>query len=200
MWDLSLKLSKANRIFPYLSSLPIFAAVYKKLKPMQAQVQQALEKLKELSLTKTTRNEQVQYFHFGNTHYTTPQGLILDVGTLVLAVNCPWQLQHTDENMIKDSEVFMRKRETGLPSIGFDWKEPGANLRDQRLKAFVNKGVNLNVEQVDILENNGFTIHFTNSSQLTITPDTAKEQEMYWQLFSNTGDNFSITAGASGII
>ncbi len=167
---------------------------------MQAQVQQALEKLNELPLTKTTRNDQVQYFHFGNTHYTTSQGLVLDVGTLVLAVNCHWQLQKENGDTIKDSELFMRKRAAGLPAVGFDWKEPGANLRDQRLKEFIQQGANLIVKQITLLENSSFTLHFADSSQLTVSPDTTKEQEMHWQLFSNTGDNFNITAGASGII
>jgi hypothetical protein len=167
---------------------------------MKAQLQQAFEKLKGLTLTKTTRNDLVQYFHFGNTHYTTPQGLILDVGLLVLVVNCPWQLQQNDEATIKHSEVFMRKREVGLPSAKFDWKVPGANLRDQRLKELIHRNTALSVKETLLQENNGFILRFTDNSQLVVSPDPGKNQETDWQLFSNTDDKFSITAGISGIV
>lgn len=167
---------------------------------MKAQLQQALEKLKGLSLTKATRNELVQYFHFGDTHYTTPQGLILDVGALVLVVSCPWQLQQNSGDTIKYNEVFMRKREAGLPSAKFDWQVPGANLRDQRLKDLISNSPALAVEEFELQENNGFILKFTDKSQLIASPDTTKQQEMDWQLFSNTGDNFNISAGTSGIV
>lgn len=167
---------------------------------MKVQLQQVFEKIKGQNLTKTTRNELVQYFHFGNTHYTTPQGLILDVGAFVLVVNCPWQLQQKEGDIIKHNEVFMRKREAGLPSAKFDWKIPGANLRDQHLKEFIQGNPSLSLEEIDLQKNNGFILRFTNSSQLIVSPDPAKEQEIDWQLFSNTGDNFSITAGAAGIV
>lgn len=167
---------------------------------MKAQLQQAFKKLKGLTLTKTTRNELVQFFHFGNTHYTTPQGLILDVGALVLMVNCPWQLQQNGGDTIKHDEVFMRKREAGLPSAKFDWKVPGANLRDQRLKELIQLNPSIPVVETELQENNGFILRFTENIQLIVTPDPAKEQETDWQLFSNTGDNFSVMAGAAGIV
>jgi len=167
---------------------------------MQTPAQQALEKIAGLLLTKTTRNEQVQYFHFGNIHYTTSQGLVLDVGAYVLAVNCPWELQQANGETIKYSEVFLRKRETGLPTVKFDWKEPGANLRDQRLKELLKEGAPLVAQKTEVLNNHGFILHFANSAQLIITPDAATSQEMDWQLFSNTGDNYSFIVGANGIV
>ncbi|PRY16443.1 hypothetical protein CLV24_101289 [Pontibacter ummariensis] len=162
---------------------------------MQDTQQQAFDRIKGLPLTKTTRNEQTQYFHFGKTHYRTPQGLILDVGELTLAVNCPWQLAQADGTAIKHNEVFMRKREAGLPSPKFDWKVPGANLRDQRLMELINEGAALVVEQVDLLPDQGFVIRFANHSVLHVTPDPGNPAA-YWQLFSNAGDGFKVGAGA----
>jgi hypothetical protein len=196
---LYLKLSKANRIFTYLSSPVIFVAHTFEYTPMQEQAKQAFEKLNGLPITKTTRNEHVQYFHFGTTHYTTPQGLVLDVGILVLAVDCPWQLYVMDGDIIKSEEVFLRKRETGLPSGKFDWKEPGASLRDQRLKEFLNNSNCLTVKQSELLNENGLLLLFTDGSRLVITPDKTKDQQVLWQLFSNTDDHFSLTASSSGI-
>lgn len=167
---------------------------------MKVHLQQAFEKLKGLSLTKTTRNELVQFFHFGETHYTTPQGLVLDVGELVLVVNCPWQLQQDNGETIQHNEVFMRKREAGLPSAKFDWKVPGANLRDQRLKELINDKPSLAVLEIELLENNGILLKLTGNSHLSVTPDASKKQELDWQLFSNTGDNFNITSGVAGIV
>lgn len=167
---------------------------------MQAQVQEALEQIKRLPLTKTTRKNQTQYFHFGSTRYTTSQGLILDVGVWVLAADCSWQLQQANGDTINASELYLRKREAGLPTAKFDWKEPGANLRDQRLKEFVNKGNNLTVTQIEQGEGSSLTLNFADNSKLSITPDLTQEQEMYWQFFSNSGDNLSITATPAGIV
>ncbi|WP_242926866.1 hypothetical protein [Pontibacter vulgaris] len=167
---------------------------------MQEQLQQGLEKILDLPLTKTTRNETVQYFHFGRAHYTTPQGLILDVGTYTLAVNCPWQLVLPNGDSIKHSEVFMRKREAGMPSLKFDWKVPGANLRDQRLQELINAGGTMSPQRLETTDNNGFILYFEYGAKLIVTPDTTKEQELYWQLFSNTGDGFSLSIGEAGIL
>jgi hypothetical protein len=167
---------------------------------MQQQLQAAFDKIKGLPLTKTTRNELVQYFHFGKTSYTTSQGLILDVGAYTLAVNCPWQLLESNGEVIKHSDVFMRKREPGMPSLKFDWKIPGANLRDQRLQGLVISSQALAIETVEFKNEFGLGLIFVNGDRLLISPDLAKPQQEYWQLFSNTGDNFSIGAGAAGLI
>jgi hypothetical protein len=168
---------------------------------MQQTLQQIFDRLTGLPLTKTTRNELVQYFHFGSTHYTTPQGLILDIGEITLAVNCQWQLQQPEGALIKHSEVFLRKREAGLPSPRFDWKVPGANLRDQRLMELVKQKPYLEVHHVERLENYGLALHFTNHGTLTVTPNPEKPaEEEYWQLFSNTGDGLKVGAGKNGYI
>jgi hypothetical protein len=167
---------------------------------MQQHLQAAFEKIKGLPLTKTTRNELVQYFHFGKTSYTTSQGLILDVGAYTLAVNCPWTFELAKGETIKHSEVFMRKREPGLPSPKFDWKVPGANLRDQRLQGLVISSQALAIESVEIKDAYGVALTFVNGDRLVLAPDLGKPQKEYWQLFSNIGDNFSVGAGAAGII
>lgn len=163
---------------------------------MHNPIQEALDKLIGLPLTKTTRTELVQYFHFGKTHYTTPQGLVLDVGAITLALNCPWQLVLPNGDSIKHSEVFMRKREAGMPSLKFDWKVPGANLRDQRLQQLINAGGELTPQGLETTGNNGFILHFEYGARLIVTPDITKEQEVYWQIFSNTGDGFSFIVGS----
>lgn len=167
---------------------------------MQQTLQQALDRMKGLPLTKTTRNGLVQFFHFGSTHYTTPQGLVLDIGELTLAVACPWQLEQPQEAPIRHSEVFMRKREAGLPSLKFDWKIPGSNLRDQRLMKLIRAGKNLIVEHVEQLENYGLAVHFAGQATLTVSPNSEKPAEEYWQLFSNTGDGLKIGVGKDGFI
>lgn len=167
---------------------------------MRTPIQEALDKTIGLPLTKTTRSELVQYFHFGKAHYTTPQGLVLDVGAITLALNCPWQLQLPNGESIKHSEVFMRKREAGMPSVKFDWKVPGANLRDQRLQELVQAGGALTPQQIELTENNGFILYFEYGAKLIVTPDTTKEQEEYWQLFSNTGDGYSFSVGSEEVI
>ncbi|WP_114783033.1 hypothetical protein [Botryobacter ruber] len=168
---------------------------------MQQQLQDIFANVMGLSLTNTTRNELVQYFHFGSTHYTTPQGLVLDVGEFTLALNCPWQLYLPDGSILKHDEVFQRKREAGLPAPGapFDWKVPGANLRDQRLKELVNKNEAMAPTRIEAGEHYSFSLFFSNGLHLTVTPDTSKPEDVYWQLFSNTNQNISLRAGKSGL-
>ena len=167
---------------------------------MHYTLQQALEKLQGLPLTKTTRRELVQYFHFGKTHYTTPQGLVLDVGELTLAVNCPWQLQQPGSDIIiRHSDVFIRRREAGLPAPVWDWKVPGASLRDQRLKDLTNKADAIVVARVEPERQQGFILHFANHCQLTVSPDPAQLVTEYWQLFSNT-DDFKFSASPDSTV
>ncbi|QCR25203.1 hypothetical protein C1N53_20855 [Pontibacter sp. SGAir0037] len=166
----------------------------------EQQLQQAFEQIIGLPLTRTTRTELIEYFHFGNAHYTTPQGLVLDVGAFTLAVNCPWQLQQPGGETIEHKEVFMRKREAGLPTPGWNWKIPGDNLRDQRLKEFIHQHGELLVKSVESTGNYGLILHIGQQIQLIITPDTAKTTEEFWQLFSNTAENFRIGAGPAGVV
>ncbi|MEJ8758136.1 hypothetical protein WG947_14075 [Pontibacter sp. H259] len=162
---------------------------------MSTSIQDALQKAIGLPLTKTTRTELVQYFHFGQAHYRTPQGLVLDVGEMTLALNCPWQLVLPNGDTIKHNEVFMRKREAGMPALKFDWKVPGANLRDQRLQQLINAGGTMSPQRFEVTENNGFILYFEYGARLIVTPDVTKEQEIHWQLFSNTGNGFSFIVG-----
>lgn len=166
---------------------------------MPASATQELDRLVGLPLTRTTRNGLVQFFHFGNTRYTTPQGLILDVGKITLALNCPWLLQPGGD-AIRHSEVYIRKREAGLPSPVWDWKVPGSSLRDQRLLELVKRAPALVVERVEESAYYGFTIYFTDHSTLTVSPDQQEPAEEYWQLFSNNGDGLKVGAGKDGYI
>lgn len=167
---------------------------------MQDSLQQAFNKIIGLPLTKTTRTEQVQYFHFGSTHYTTPQGLVLDIGEMTLAVNCPWQLQQPDAELIKHEHLFIRKREAGLPSPVWDWKVPGSSLRDQRLMELVHDNPNLVVERIELQDVYGLMLYFSDGTTLSILPDPAVAVEEYWQLFSNTEDRLRAGAGPNGYI
>ncbi len=166
---------------------------------MQERVQEAFNRLIDLPLTKTTRNELVQYFHFGHTTYKTPQGLVLDVGVYTLALNCPWQLQQPDGQNIKHDEVFIRKREAGLPAPNWNWRTPGANLRDQRLLALLKAENNLEVERTELTEHFGLRLLFKNGSRLAVTPDPTAETAEHWQLFSNTEVPLKVGAGPNGI-
>ena len=165
---------------------------------MKDKIEEGFGNIIGLPLTKTTRSELTQFFHFGKTHYTTPQGLVLDVGAYTLAVNCPWQLLQPLGETIKHDEVFIRKQETGLPSTKFDWKEPGANLRDQRLKELISRNTLL-AESIALQEKEGFIFHFANGAQLSVKPDSAKPTDTYWQLFSNQGDGFKLEATTAGV-
>jgi hypothetical protein len=167
---------------------------------MQQSLQQALDRVIGLPLTKTTRNAAVQYFHFGSTHYTTSQGLVLDIGELTLAVNCPWEVKTPDGQTILHSEVYIRKREAGLPTPVWDWKKPGSSLSDQRLMQLVHDNPNLTVERVEQQKDFSLLIYFSDGSILSVLPDPESQPDEYWQLFSNTGDNLSIGAGANGFI
>ncbi|GAB3828294.1 hypothetical protein [Pontibacter rugosus] len=166
---------------------------------MQATVQQAFNRVIGLQLTKTTRTEAVQYFHFGHTHYTTPQGLVLDVGELTLALNCPWQLLQPSGATIKQEEIFIRRRETGLPSPVWDWKKPGSSMSDQRLMELINDNPNLVVERIEQQDALGLMLYFSDGTRLSVLPDPTKAVAEYWQIFSNTGDGLRVGASDEGI-
>ncbi|MFD2513804.1 hypothetical protein ACFSRY_07985 [Pontibacter locisalis] len=165
---------------------------------MQDSLSEIFNKTIGLPLTKATRNEQVQYFHFGTTHYTTPQGLVLDIGEMTLAVNCPWQLQLPDADLIKHEHLFIRKREAGLPSPVWDWKVPGSSLRDQRLMELIHDNPNLVVERIEQQDVYGLMVYFSDGSILSVLPDPTAPVEEYWQLFSNTGEGLKAGAGPNG--
>ncbi|WP_299755158.1 hypothetical protein [uncultured Pontibacter sp.] len=167
---------------------------------MQNILQQAFNRIIGLPLNNTTRTETVQYFHFGHTHYTTPQGLVLDVGEMTLAVNCPWELQMPDSGKIKHSDVYIRKRESGLPTPVWDWKKPGSSMLDQRLMELINDNPNLIVERAEEQDNLGLMLYFSDGSTLSIMPDPTAASDEFWQLFSNTGDNLRVGAGKNGLI
>ncbi len=160
---------------------------------MQPTQLEAFNRIIGLPLTKTTRHELVQFFHFGSTHYTTPQGLILDIGEMTLAVNCPWQLQQADGGSIKHSDVYIRKREAGLPNPVWDWKNPGSSMRDQRLMELVKQVPAPVVERVEATEQDGFKLYFSDNSTLEVSVAQAEPAEMHWQLFSNTGDGLQVS-------
>ena len=167
---------------------------------MQQSLQQAFDRVVGLSLTKTTRNAAVQYFHFGTTHYTTSQGLVLDIGELTLAVNCPWEIKTPDSQSILHSEVYIRKREAGLPTPVWDWKKPGSSLSDQRLMELIHDNPNLMVERIEQQQDFTLLLYFSDGTILSVLPDPKLPADEYWQLFSNTGDGLKVGAGANGYI
>lgn len=167
---------------------------------MEQTLQQAFDRLIGLPLTKTTRNEAVQYFHFGSTYYTTPQGLVLDIGEITLAVNCPWLVQLPDGQSIKHSEVYIRKREAGLPTPVWDWKKPGSSLSDQRLMQLTIDNPNLVLERIEQQQDYTLLLYFSDGTLLSVLPDPETPADEYWQIFSNTGDGLTVGAGANGYI
>lgn len=167
---------------------------------MQNTLQKLFDQLIGLPLTKTTRNELVQYFHFGKTHYTTPQGLVLDIGEITLALNCPWLLKVQGGEPIKHDQVYIRKREAGLPTPVWDWKVPGSSLRDQRLLELTHDNPNLIISRVEQQDQYSLMLYFSDGSNLSVLPDPTASESEYWQLFSNTDNTLKVGAGPGGII
>jgi hypothetical protein len=167
---------------------------------MQNSLQQLFNQLIGLPLTKATRKKEVQFFHFGKTHYTTPQGLVLDIGEITLAVNCPWQLNAPNSEIITQDQIYVRKREAGLPSPVWDWKVPGSSLSDQRLMELTHDNPNLIIERVEQQEQFGLIFYLSDGTELTVLPEPTVASEEYWQLFSNTRDQLKVGAGIGGFI
>lgn len=167
---------------------------------MQNTLQKLFDHLIGLPLTKTTRSGLVQYFHFGKTHHTTPQGLILDIGELTLALNCPWLLDIQGVEPIKYEQIYMRKREAGLPTPVWDWKVPGSSLRDQRLMELTHDNPNLIVSRVEQPDQYSLILYFNDNSVLTVLPDLTANENEYWQLFSNIDKELKAGAGPEGLI
>ncbi|WP_187263214.1 hypothetical protein [Pontibacter beigongshangensis] len=167
---------------------------------MQQKPEELFQPIISLPLTRTTRNGQVQYFHFGSTHYTTSQGLVLDIGAYTLALDCPWQLELPQGEAITHRQIFLQKQAAGLPDPTFDWKVPGSNMRDQRLKDLLKGGYPMVAEKAEPGENFGFKLYFTNGAMLSVTPTPADKGEFFWQIFSNLGDGFKAEAGPAGLI
>ncbi|TXK47128.1 hypothetical protein FVR03_09785 [Pontibacter qinzhouensis] len=167
---------------------------------MQQKLQEIFEPIVGLPLTRTTRNGKIQYFHFGSTHYTTSQGLVLDIGAYTLALDCAWHLDLPKGDAISHKHVLLPRQTAGLPDPAFDWKVPGANLRDQRLKDLLKGGYPMNADIITSGQDAGFQLDFTNGAILKVAPSAADKGEFFWQLFSNLGDDFKATAGPSGII
>jgi hypothetical protein len=164
---------------------------------MQQKLEELFQPVIGLPLTRTTRNGQVQYFHFGSTHYTTSQGLVLDIGAYTLALDCLWQLELPQAEAITHKQIFLQKQEAGLPNPKFDWKVPGSNLR---LKEQLNTATPLAAEKVKAGTDYSFRLQLSNGAALMVTPDLTTGSEFYWQLFSNLGDGFKAEVGPAGLI
>ena len=155
----------------------------------KAEIELVLQPLIGLPLTKTTRADAMQFFHFGKASITNSSGLILDVGQYTLAVQDGWKIIKAGKELAKSDELFMPKEL--FKADNFDWKVPGSSFGDQRLKNLVkHEAENLTVTRIEANEFGQLTLYFLNDVLLQIYPADERiiketDGNTFWRFFSN---------------
>ncbi len=147
-----------------------------------------LKNLLGLPLTKATRLDKVQFFHFGTARITNAYGLILDVGAWTLEVACFWQLKEADQVTIDYQDAGIARDSSSFADVGFDLQLPGNTLRDRKLHDLVRSQPNgLNVWQVSAAPDGSLQLFLDGKRQLEIKPDHGilPNTQLFWRLFSN---------------
>jgi hypothetical protein len=155
----------------------------------KTEIEQILQPLIGLPLTRTTRSDVMQFFHFGKASITNNSGLILDVGVYTLAVQNGWKIGKDGKDMAKSDELFMPKEL--FSADGFDWKVPGSSFGDQRLKHFIKHNADtLTVSKIEGSETGELSIIFSENALLQIYSADERiiketDGNTFWRFFSN---------------
>ncbi|MGB3870693.1 MAG: hypothetical protein WBG34_08055 [Flavobacteriales bacterium] len=145
--------------------------------------QAALKSLVGLTMARSTRASQWQYFHFFSSVPDEIEGI---KGDWVLCIQCPWRICTPNEVLTGHYDVFEPPNENGANDPAFEWDVKGGNLRDVNLKKFFSERAP-KVVRVDSDNYGGFELHMEEAFVLAAFPTMTRVFECgeHWRLFDN---------------
>lgn len=144
-----------------------------------------LQKLIGLPLTRTTRAANMECLKFGTLHFKDQNGMILNYGEFGLHLQCPWRFTNEREIIVGSNDLYEQADETAEYDENFDWEKINANLRDIKLDIIITDNENI-VESAFADKYGGLQIFFKSNIVLTVFPDiSSKANNEYWRLLDN---------------
>jgi hypothetical protein len=164
-------------------------------------IMQKIQQLVGFEFTKTTRATNMECFQFGIRFRIDCKGIERQIGEFGIHLQCPWRITKVNILLVGSDDVAEQPDETAEYVENFDWDVQGGNLRDVKLKQFLESG-KYTVQSVDTDHVGGFELIFNNDVRLTVfsTLSSKSEYSEYWRLLDNRDeDKGHFVVGAFGI-
>ena len=169
---------------------------------MKKQVKSTLEQLIGLEFTRTTRAANMECLKFGTLYRVVDRtGIEWQVGEFGIHLQCSWRLTKNNVIVVGSDDLFEQPNETAEYDENFNWDVQGGNLRDVKLKTFLNSGKYI-VQSVKADDFGGFELAFNDNVKLTVFPALSSKSEYceYWRLLDNRDESKShFVIGAFGV-
>jgi len=149
-------------------------------------INQALKQLIGLEFTRTTRAANMECLKFGILYQKDRKGIERQVGEFGLHLQCPWRFTKGNEIIVGNDDLTEQPDENAEYDENFNWDIQGGNLRDVKLKLFLETG-NYKVTSAKADEFGGFELLFTDNIKLTVFPALSSKNQYseYWRMLDN---------------
>jgi hypothetical protein len=163
---------------------------------MKEKIQEALDKLIGLTLTRTTRAANMECLKFGHEFETDAGDKQINIGQFGLHLQCAWRITQGQKILIGCNDVYEQSDPAAKYDPDFDW-DGTINLRDKKMRELI--GSYLTVEKIATDDFRGFSIYFNGDIVLTTFPITSLNDE-YWRLLDNRpATNSHFVVGGDGV-
>lgn len=144
-----------------------------------------LQNLINLSLSRTTRAANMECIKFGSFYQINNKGIEQNIGEFGLHIQCPWRLTNDKGIIVGSSDLYEQIDESAEYDENFNYDIIGGNLRDYKFRKFIAESNNIvNKINADIF--GGLQIGFDSDVILTIFPVTSSKADVeYWRLIDN---------------
>ena len=149
-------------------------------------INEHLQQLIALHLTRTTRAANMECFKFGHLLNADKGSNQIDIGEFGLHLQCPWRLTNENQILVADSDLYEQPDENAGYDEDFEWDKTMANLRDIKLDRIL-KTEKLIVSTVVSDNFGGFEIIFNDNIKLTVFPNRSSKAygNEFWRLLDN---------------
>lgn len=164
---------------------------------MKDEIERSLSALVGLPLWGSGRAADMEMFAFGERRVVPDRrGEPVEVGQYALHVQCAWRLVEADRIVVASRDYFYSAGNPDVEPPDFDHDQPGANRRDERIKAFFSHcGEDLPVVQrVEADRVGSLRIAMSRDVTLDVFPNGSLEDE-YWRFFTprSNASHFVVT-------
>ena len=166
---------------------------------MKEEIEQALQDLIGLQLTKTTKAATMECLQFGQQKVVDKKEELMEIGAMGLHVQCSWRIVNQESILIGSLDVYEPKDEKATYQEDFDWQ--AGNLRDATLQRLIATSA-LVVEAIAADAYGGVDITFSNQIKLQLFPAYSKVNEYteHWRVLDNRPEsNRHIVVSGSGV-
>ena len=171
---------------------------------MKKEIKNTLKKLVGLEFTRTTRMGATECIKFGVLYRVVDRtGIERQIGEFGIHLQCPWRITQGNFLLVGSDDVVEQPDESAEYDANFNWDVKGGNLRDVKLKHFLEKG-NYKVITVKADDFGGFELTFNDNIKLTAFPTSSCNNiySEYWRLLDNKNEeneHFVVGPPMSGI-